>query len=213
MMRVFALASAATVLSLTGPAAAQDVRITPDRAEATFQLNGHSVTISRMQDQSHTLTGDFARTARACPPDCIQPLSVARGVDTMAELEVISFLQRQVNVGTGLLIDARMPERFAAGSIPGAVNVPTATVAANNPYRPDILKALGAVPGSRGDFDFGNALELLIFSDGPWSSTAADMVRNLLEAGYPPEKLHYYRGGMQAWMSFGLTTARPQNQG
>jgi hypothetical protein len=27
----------------------------------------------------------------------------------------------------------------------------------------------------------------------------------MIEAGYPAEKIHYYRGGMQVWRSLGLT--------
>jgi hypothetical protein len=32
------------------------------------------------------------------------------------------------------------------------------------------------------------------------------MIRKLIALGYPPELLKYYRGGMQAWRSVGLTT-------
>jgi rhodanese-related sulfurtransferase len=31
------------------------------------------------------------------------------------------------------------------------------------------------------------------------------MIKALLEVGYPAEKIKYYRGGMQAWTSLGLS--------
>ncbi|MGA1179662.1 MAG: rhodanese-like domain-containing protein, partial [Marivivens sp.] len=30
-------------------------------------------------------------------------------------------------------------------------------------------------------------------------------IRNLLEVGYPAERIFYYRGGMQAWRMLGLS--------
>ena len=212
MMRVLGTASVICA-ALAGPALAQDVRITDSQANATFSLNGQTFTISRIQDQSHRLSGEFARTSRACPPACIQPMRAARGVATMGELEVMDFLKANVSTSTGLLVDARLPADFAGGAIPGAVNVPTETLAPGNPYRPDILRALGARDVAGGQFDFSGALELMVYGDGPWSDTARLMIRNLLDAGYPPEKITYYRAGMQGWVSFGLTTARPQTQG
>ena len=35
---------------------------------------------------------------------------------------------------------------------------------------------------------------------------------SLLKMGYPPEKLKYYRGGMQAWTSLGLTVVGDKAQ-
>ncbi len=213
MMRVLGTASFALVTLTASAAVAQDVRLTETRANATFSLNGQTFTIARVQDQSHRLTGDYTRTSRACPPACIQPMSAARGVDTGAELELLDFLKSHVEAGSGLLIDARLPGAFSAAAIPGAVNVPSRTVDLDNPYRPDILRALGAIPVAGGQFDFSGALDLMIYCDGPWSGTSRVMIRNLLDAGYPPEKITYYRAGMQGWVSLGLATARPQNQG
>jgi rhodanese-related sulfurtransferase len=105
------------------------------------------------------------------------------------------------------LIDARLPEWYAKGSIPGAVNLPFATLASDNPYRNDILLALGAQPLGGDTFDFSAALELTVFCNGAWSDQAMRALRALRAAGYPPEKLHYYRGGMQDWQMLGLTVA------
>lgn len=213
-MRTIKQLALAAALVVTAPAVlAQDVRITTFKDESTFTLNGRSYAITRNQDTAATLQGEFARTSRACPPDCLQPMSLADGVGTFGELEIIAFLENTVADGTGLLLDARAPADFARGSIPGAVNVPFTTLAENNRFRGDILRALGAVPRSDGTLDFTNAMALTLFSGGVWSADAPTAIRNLVSAGYPPEKLSYYRGGMQAWVHVGLSVQFPQNPG
>lgn len=192
---------------------AQEVRLTPDQPTAQFAVNGQTLTIQRNQNTAATLTGDYARTSRACPPDCIQPMIVAAGVTTIGELETIRFLQDIVANTQGLLLDSRPQAGFASGTIPGAVNVPYAALEADNPYLVEILKALGARSQGGGSLTFTEAMDLAIFSDGPWSGDAKRAIDNLLAAGYPPGKIRYYRGGMQDWLSLGLTVSIPQNQG
>jgi len=114
-------------------------------------------------------------------------------------------MQQNVSLGTGLLIDARLPTEYAAGTIPGAISVPGPTLVGNNPYREDLLLALGA-KGAIGQMDFSGAFDLLIFDDGPWSPTARQAVQLLLDAGYPAQKILYYRGGLQMWHVLGLYT-------
>lgn len=192
---------------------AQDVRITTFKDDSTFALNGRTFTVTRNQDTNATVTGEFALTSRACPPDCLQPMIVSQGVQTVGELELLGFLEHDVTNGRGLLLDARDPVDFANGSIPAAVNVPFMTLHEDNRYRVDILRALGATPRSDGTLDFTNAMALAVFSGGVWSDDAPTAIENLLSAGYPPEKLFYYRGGMQAWVHVGLTVQRNQNPG
>lgn len=197
----------------SSPALAQDIRIAEDLPRAEIDLGGFALLIERAQDPAGMLTGEFARTARACPPFCIQPASVAPGVATLGELELIAFLQEQVASGVGLLVDARLPEWHAKGTIPGAVNVPFATLAPDNPLREELLRALGVARLDDGQYDFSAAMEIALFCNGAWSDQAPLALRSLLEAGYPPEKLRYYRGGMQDWQVLGLTVAPPGQQG
>ena len=207
------IAILALAASIIAPdAQAQDVRITTFKEDATFTLNGRTFTIARNQDMTAMVRGEFARTSRACPPDCIQPMVIADGVTTVGELEILAFLEDNVTNRTGLLLDTRGPAEFGTGSIPGAVNVPFETLSADNRYRDDILRALGAVDVA-GGLDFTNAMSLTLFSGGVWSSDAPDAVDYLLAAGYPPEKLFYYRGGLQAWVHVGMTLHQTQNPG
>lgn len=195
------------------PAAGEEVRLTATLPEARFVLNGQEFVIRRTPDSTARLSGEFTKTARACPPFCIQPVTPVPGVAPMAELEVISFLQDRVSSGQGALIDTRLPEWFAKGSIPGAVNLPFAALAPENPYRNDILVALGARPLGGSNFDFSTALELVLFCNGAWSDQSLRALQALVALGYPVDRLHWYRGGMQDWQMLGLTVAQDRSSG
>ncbi|MGV6848496.1 MAG: rhodanese-like domain-containing protein [Marinibacterium sp.] len=200
------MAACACLASL---AAAQDVRLTEDTATKEFEIRGKTITISRIQDQSNVLTGDFAKTSRPCPPFCIHPMQAAPGVVTVGELELLDFMEKSVVPGDGLLIDSRVPAFFKKGSIPGAINVPFTTLEDSNPYRDEIIKALGAVETDDGGFDFSGVKSLMLFCNGPWCDQSPRAIRNLIAAGYPADKLFYYRGGMQVWRLLGLTVNQP----
>ncbi len=43
-----------------------------------------------------------------------------------------------------------------------------------------------------------------------WCGQSPRAVKGLLALGFPPEKILYYRGGMQAWQSLGLTVVVPE---
>ena len=46
------------------------------------------------QNQKNTVNPAFAKTSRKCPPFCIQPSTLAPGVETIAELEILDYLKR-----------------------------------------------------------------------------------------------------------------------
>ncbi len=186
MQRLLRLAIAIG-LSIATPLVAQEVQITPDVASRNIVLNGHELIIARIQDTAHHLNPELTKTSRPCPPFCISPVSAAPGVATIGELEVMDFLETSVASNQGLLIDSRVPEWFRKGTIPGAVNVPFSTLDAANPYRDDILKALGAQKSDT-EWDFSNALALTVFCNGPWDAQSARAVQNLIQAGYPPRE-------------------------
>jgi rhodanese-related sulfurtransferase len=118
-----------------------------------------------------------------------------------------------VTGGTGLLLETRMPAESAKGSIPDGVNVPVATLDPENRFRDDILRALGPVAQVDGSLDFTNAMAETLYSGGVWSNDAPNAIGHLMAAGYPANKLFYYRGGMQAWAHVGLTIHQSQNPG
>ena len=188
MVPVFRTVGLAATL-LGSPLVAQSSAITETARTFTFSLQGSDVTISR--------------NGGPCPGSCVQPMSIAPGVITLGELEVIAFLQSAVSTGSGLLIDVRLPEAFSSGAVPGAVNVPVTTFAPSNPYRNDLLSALGVTNVATAP-NFGSAYALAVYGSGPDDNAVSEAINDLLDAGYPAGKILYYRGGTSDWTRLGL---------
>ena len=184
------------------------VGITPSMPTVEVNHRGTPVTVKRIQDTGNKLVDDFAKTSRPCPPFCIHGMEAAPGVKTVGELDLLEFLNTEVAQGDGLLVDARMPKFYVSETIPGSINIPFVLFTSS---AADILPLLGASNDANGGFDFSQAKELLLWCNGPWCDQSPRAIKALLKEGYPPEKLRYYRGGMQLWKIFGLTTIQPQS--
>ena len=199
----------AAMLATANAAMAREVNIAPGLPHVDVTIGGKTLRIERNQDTKHRLTNSFTKTSRPCPPFCVQPIVPSAGVHVVGELELINFLKTKVAEDKGVLVDARIPAWYKKGTIPGSVNIPFTLFAPDNPYRDRILLVLGAKKLEDGTWDFGDARELLLFCNGPWCGQSPRAIRNLIKAGYPPEKLYYYRGGMQSWQLLGLTVQKP----
>jgi rhodanese-related sulfurtransferase len=205
----------ALTLSHTTMAEELNVKITPKLSQVTVQHNGEPVTIKRNQDQNNTIDKDYALTSRACPPFCIQPIKVAPGVTTIGEREMLDFLQRKSKGDSSIeVIDSRTPDWVAKGTIPGSINLPwTMLHSQSNSYRPleveGILTSQFGAEIDAGIWDFSKAKTLVLFCNGPWCAQSPTNIKALVNLGYPAHKLYWYRGGMQAWQSMGLTTVKP----
>jgi hypothetical protein len=57
-------------------------------------LDGEPVLLMRHQDPDHRIDAPYDKTARRCPPYCVQPMQIAPGVETIGELELIDYLKR-----------------------------------------------------------------------------------------------------------------------
>lgn len=187
------------------PVAAEETPVSEAVPVYEYSINGQTWRVTRRIAEGSEQPGEGF-----CPPDCIQPVAPVRNIRAAGELEVLDFLAGPAAAGEGVVIDARLPEAHAAGTIPGAVNVPWTTLDPQNSFRNDILVALGAVPLGGGGFDFAGAVPLVLFGDGPASDQAVRAIRFLREAGYPVDKLTYYRGGMRDWQMLGLSVAQAQ---
>lgn len=194
-----------------GENTARKVNITANIDTVIINHHGTPISVERIQDTHNRLTDDFTKTSRPCPPFCIHPIIAADGVRTIGELELLEFLQQDVAAETGLLIDARMPNWFNSETIPGAVNAPFVIFTKKSPKRERILKILGVETNESGKKDFSNVIKLTLFCNGPWCDQSPRAIKGLINTGYPAEKIQYYRGGMQAWKSFGLTTVLPES--
>jgi rhodanese-related sulfurtransferase len=115
----------------------------------------------------------------------IQPISLAPGVRTVGELEVME----HVRAGRAL-VDCRLPHYVEHGTIPGAVNIPHGEIAERiaelDPVEPTV-----------------------VFCNGPQCTATAQATHALLAAGWPAERLLYYRGGIHDWVTLGLPLAAP----
>jgi len=191
---------------------AGDVWITPQIESVEVVHQGKPVVISRNQDPNNVVNPLYALTSRKCPPFCIQPLRVAPGVETIGELEMLDYLAR---VGKGdrsvLVVDTRTPQWPKRGMIPGAVNIPWTLLDTKEATPESVGSILVGHFGARssgGKWDFSNAKTLVLYCNGMWCSQSSNAVKLLLHYGYPPEKVKWYRGGMQDWENLGLTTVK-----
>ncbi len=182
------------------------VGITPDLSSVDVIHRGIPITIKRIQNTSNKLVDDFSKTSRPCPPFCIHPMIASEGVKTIGELDLIEFLNKDVVNGDGILIDARMPNFYKNETIPGSINIPFVLFTSS---ARDILPLLGAIGNDDGSWNYSNAKTLLLWCNGPWCDQSPRAIRSLRALNYPADKLLYYRGGMQLWKNFGLTTIKP----
>lgn len=200
---------------------AEDNKIAPMIESVQVKHNGQPVTIHRGHDPHASLPEFFQKTERACPPFCVQPMVIVPGVDTVGELEVLDYLQRSAQGDQSLLIvDSRTPDWVTRGTIPGAVNIPWTRInvdtagAFQTPTEAEELSHIladefGANQTADGKWDFSQAKTLVLFCNGIWCPQSSANLKTLVGLGYPVHKLKWYRGGMQDWVSVGLTTVKP----
>lgn len=112
----------------------------------------------------------------------VQPLQPVPGIRTVGELEVADLVKEGAR-----LIDTRVPDSRSGVTIAGAVNVPHDQVLTH-----------------RDDLD--PARISILFCNGPQCPQTPDALRALSDAGYPLDRLAYYRGGMHDWITLAMPT-------
>ncbi|EIJ35619.1 rhodanese-like domain-containing protein [Thiothrix nivea] len=209
------------------------VGITADKMSVTVKHDGADVEIKRNQDNKAMVVEDFAKTSRPCPPFCIQPDTVADGVDTIAELGMLDYLEKMSGGDSSILVvDSRTPDWVEKGTIPGAVNISWEGLAPDKGATTDgiitiLTEQFGAKLAEGADalavdeavaaggdavskvFDYAGAKTLVMFCNGMWCGQSPTNIKTLLKFGYPADKIKWYRGGMQDWSILGLTTVKP----
>lgn len=197
-------------------------KIAPMIESVDVTHDGETVTITRGHDRNATLPEIFQKTERGCPPFCVQPMVAVPGVDTVGELEVLDYLHR-IHQGdeSVMVIDSRTPDWVMRGTIPGSVNVPWTKINTDSagtfetPAEADTLVHILAdefganQDPETGEWNFDDAKTLVLFCNGIWCPQSTANLKTLVEYGYPVHKLKWYRGGMQDWVSVGLTSAKP----
>jgi len=189
------------------------VGITADISSVTVKHQGKTVIIQRNQNNKNTIDSDYAITSRDCPPFCIRPIKLATGIETIAELEIIEYLQKISNGDQSILvIDSRTPSWVKKGTIPGSINIPwtqlSMTAGGNALSIAEILTEQFGVIVEDDLYDFSQAKTLVMFCNGMWCGQSPKNIKTLLKFGYPANKIKWYRGGMQDWHILGLTTVK-----
>ena len=190
----------------------EHVWITHKLSGVEVNHDGKVVRIERIQDPENMVDFEFSLTSRPCPPFCIQPMILAPGVETIGELELLNYLRKKSTGDESILvIDSREPRWLINGMIPGTVNITWEKLHFGHADESELLEILeihfGAIP-QNGLWNFENAKTLILYCNGPWCGQSPSSIKSLLALGYPSYKLKWYRGGMQAWKSLGLTTIK-----
>lgn len=117
----------------------------------------------------------------------IQPASLHPDLPTVGELEVFEHV-----AAGGTLIDTRLPEYVAeSGTLPGAIAIPWKEIDQHLELFEDGV--------------------CVLFCNGPQCAATPRAVERALAAGVPPERMAYYRGGIQDWMALGLPVERQRD--
>lgn len=189
------------------------VKITETLPFVEVEHQGRTVRVMRHQDPGHTIVAPFDLTGRDCPPYCIQPMRIAPGVETIGELELIDALGRAAKGEPILIIDSRTEPWVSQGMIPGAIHIPYTRLDPAHAEPESIAELLELELGAIRTgplWSFSAVKTLVFYCNGPWCGQSPTNIRALLALGYPPERLKWYRGGMQMWEQLGFTTVKPE---
>ncbi|MDG6777489.1 rhodanese-like domain-containing protein [Thiomicrorhabdus sp. zzn3] len=184
-----------------------EVLITHDVREVSLQLQGQSWLIQRNQDPNVTLTPLFTNTTVGF----LQPIQLAPSVETLGELEVLAWMRKMQTDDSIVLVDTRPFLPYERLHIPGAINIPPRLFKNEFAAIEVLERKLNVTTTDSGELNFNDAKTVIAYSNGHFCAMTPYAVKyapySLLKLGYPPEKIKYYRGGMQDWTSVGLTVA------
>ena len=184
--------------------ATKDVFITPGVISIEINHQDKVVILQRNQDQDNEISDFYLRTTRGK----VQPMHpfAPHLVETIDELDVIDYVKKRSDGDESILvIDTRTPNWLVfTGAIPTAINIPYTQFK----NKEKALEIMEDQMGVQADdvFDFSYAKTLVMYCNGIWCGQTPAAVKALLKYGYPAAKIKYYRGGMNAWKSLGLTT-------
>jgi rhodanese-related sulfurtransferase len=140
----------------------------------------------------------------------ISPMQIHKDIETYGEIEVLAFIDDMQYDDKMLFIDARGEEWYEYRTIPGAINIHYVYMKSPEIFEEEykaFLKKL-SIKGKKKPYDFSQAKTILLFGNGAWCSQSPIMIKTLLALGYPPEKIRWYRGGMDNWLGLSMTTTR-----
>ena len=178
----------ASFAALSMPALADDpalLRIIGQQREFIVQTPGGPLTITR------------TTTASTANKGYLQPLVPVPGVRPVTEIEVLAAL----NDPNAMVIDMRDEDDPLEAAIPNSYHIPYNEVA-------DRLGELGCTRAGKAPWDCRQARRVVAFCNGPVCLQSPAGIADMVRAGFPVDKIAYYRGGIMDWTALGLTTVR-----
>jgi rhodanese-related sulfurtransferase len=113
--------------------------------------------------------------------------------------EISSAELRAWNARDFTLIDVREPDEYAAGNLPGAINLPRGVLEFRIETHPALARAANPACADR-------SRPLVVYcQSGGRSALAADSLQQL---GF--DKVHSLAGGFEAWRAAGLPVFKPE---
>lgn len=144
----------------------------------------------------------------------IQPMNIASGVITVGELEVLEFIKNKLHKDPQryILVDARRIDWYEILTIPGATHLSYDEMIYDEDFKEDWERFLDVlnIKYDGKNFDFSSAKTMVIFCNASWCVQSPTAIKTLLSYGYPPQKILWYRGGLQSWILSGFNTIKPK---
>jgi len=140
----------------------------------------------------------------------IQAIKIHPEIETYGEMELMQFIKDMQSDDSMMLIDSRTEEWYDYRTIPGAINLPYVHITKPGFFADEYeesLEMLG-IRHKKGSYNFDKAKTIALFCNGSWCSQSTIMINKLLELGYPPLKIKWYRGGMHDWLMLSMTSTR-----
>ena len=186
---------------------AKEALITDGVLEVSIKKDGKTYTIKRNVDKIPPLYLNPLRGK-------IAPMKIDKDVETIAELEVIDYFKKSENNDSILIVDARTEDWYEKIHIPSAINVPYTNFSNKENAIETISLEFDVEKNKDGSLNFKNAKTLVIYCNGAWCAQSEQLIKkakySLIKLGYPKSKIKYYRGGMQSWVTLGLSTAKEE---
>lgn len=177
------------------PAASAQLQVLKRAGLVMSEREGRAVRYRHASPQVTELLERLRRTAEALMPSVRQIVDdVLRDPDALAPLTVDE-LEDELAAGRIVLLDVRTEGEFAAGHLPGAVNLPSAAVA----HRLDEVRAMLRTGG-----------RVVAYCRGPYCVTAVNAVERLRRHGVDATRLEF---GTADWTASGRSLARPAGGG
>ncbi|MGE4294763.1 MAG: rhodanese-like domain-containing protein [Campylobacterales bacterium] len=141
----------------------------------------------------------------------VTPMRFHPKVQTVGEVEVVEFIRDHYKDPAFALVDSRMEMWYEQMTIPTAVSVSFLHVSEPEQFgdKHDAALAKLGVTRKGGKYDFSKAKTALFFCNGAWCAQSTIMMGWLIKQGYPPEKMLWYRDGLQGWLQYDLTVVEP----